>query len=80
MNIQKMRDLFTAAPFEPFEIVLPNRTKIPVDHPDFIAFSRDYRTLHFYPLRGGAWHIDIKLIPRINVPARNSSSKPKKRK
>ena len=80
MNIQEMRDLVSTAPFEPFEIVLPNGTTIPVDHPDFIAFSRDYRTLHVYPLRGGAWHIDIKLIPRINVPFRNSSPKPKKKK
>ncbi|HWM24204.1 MAG TPA: hypothetical protein VNP98_05225 [Chthoniobacterales bacterium] len=80
MNIQEMRDPYSAAPFEPFEIVPPNGTLIPVDHPDFIAFSRDYRMLHFYPLRGGTWHIDIKLIPRVDVPPRNSSPKPKKRK
>jgi hypothetical protein len=80
MNVNEIRELFSAAPFQPFEIVLPNGTAIAVDHPDFIAFSRDYRTLHFYPLRGGAWHIDIKLIPRINVLPQNSSTRPKKKK
>ena len=72
MSIEEMRELYSAAPFQPFEIVLPNRSTIAVDHPDFVAFSRDYRTLHFYPLRGGAWHIDVKLIPRINVLPQNS--------
>jgi len=79
MNAKEIRQLYEAAPFQPFKIVLPNGSAVAIDHPEFMAFSRDYRTLHFYPLDGGAWHIDIKLITQVNVPARNGA-RPRKRK
>jgi len=80
MNVKEIRELYEAAPFQPFKIVLPNGTAVAIDHPDFMAFSRDYRTLHFYPLKGGTWHIDIKLITQVNVPERNGSSRSRKPK
>lgn len=80
MQTKQIRELYDAAPFEPFEIVLPNGSAITVDHPEFMAFSRDYRTLHFYPLKGGTWHIDVKMITQITVPAQNGSERPRKRK
>ena len=77
MTYKEIAELYEAAPFEPFKLVMPNGSGVEVDHPEFMAFSRDHRTLHFYPRRGGVWHIDIKLITRAEVPASNSSKRPK---
>jgi hypothetical protein len=80
MDVKQLRELYEAAPFQPFDIVLPNGSKVKIDHPEFMAFSRDYRTLHFYPLEGGAWHIDIKLVTEIRTPSSNSSKQGKKKR
>lgn len=80
MNAKEIRNLYEAAPFQPFEVVLPNGSNVRIDHPEFMAFSRDYRTLHFYPVEGGAWHIDLKLITPARVPSRNGSKLRKKKR
>ena len=79
MDAKEIRELYEAAPFQPFEVFLPNGSRVEIDHPEFIAFSRAYRTLHFYPLEGGAWHIDMKLITQARVPSSNGA-KPRKKK
>ena len=80
MDVKEIRELYEAAPFQSFDLFLPNGSKVQIDHPEFIAFSRDYRTLHFYPLEGGARHIDVKLITEVRVPSSNGSKPPRKKK
>ena len=67
MNAKEIQNLSRAASFQPFEISLPNGSTLRIDHPEFMAFSRAFRTLHFYPNEGGACHVDIKLITKRNV-------------
>ena len=78
MNVQEIRDLYSAAPFQPFEIVLPNGTTVRVDHPEFMSFSRDYRTVHVYETDGSGKRIDVKMIVALNEP--KNGARPRKRK
>ena len=78
MNVQGIKDLYSAARFQPFEIVLPNGTTVRVDHPEFMSFSRDYRTVHVQDRDGRTKRIDIKLIGALNEMA--NGARPRKRK
>ena len=77
MNVKEIRELYEATPFEPFELVLPNGTAILVDHPEFMSFSRDFRTVYVSKLNGGAHRIDVKLIVGINEAVRQQKKKKK---
>jgi len=78
MNVKEVRELYSAAPFLPFDIVLTNGARILVDHPEFMSFSRDYRTVHVYELDGSAKHIDVKMI--IALDQSKNGARPRKRK
>lgn len=78
MNAEEIKELYGAQPFEPFEIVLTNGTTVRIDHPEFMAFSPDSRTIHAWAPTGGGKRIDLKLVVALNeLPAR---SKRKSRK
>jgi hypothetical protein len=78
VNAQDIRDLYSAAPFQPFEIVLPNGSTVRVDHPEFMSFSPDYRTVHVYELNGSGKRIDVKMIVALNE--LKNGARPRKRK
>lgn len=78
MNVKEIRQLYSAAPFQPFEIVLTNGKSVRVDHPEFMSFSPDYRTVHVYEIRGEGQRIDVKMIIALNE-LRNGA-RPRKRK
>ncbi len=67
MNAKELRELYSAAPFRPFEIVLPNGATIYFGHPEFMMFSTDYRTVYAADERSGETkRIDVKLIVALN--------------
>ena len=78
MNHKEIYALYSAAPFEPFEVVLTNGTRVLVDHPEFMSFSTDYRTVYISRTRGGTERIDTKLIVALDE-VRNGA-RPRKRK
>lgn len=78
MNVQNIRDLYSAAPFEPFEIVLTNGTSVQVVHPKFMSFAPDYRTVHIYSGNGSGKRIDVKMVIALNE--LKNGTKPRKRK
>jgi hypothetical protein len=78
MDIEEIRNLYSAAPFKPFEIVLTNGARVLVDHPEFMAFSRDRRTVHVYDVDGAGKRIDVKMIIALN--GVKNGSRPHKRK
>ncbi len=78
MNANELKDVYHAAPFQPFEIVLTNETKVPVHHPEFMAFSPDYRTVYVSKLEGGVQRIDVKMV--IALDDSPNGSRPRKRK
>ncbi len=80
MNAQEIRNLYEATPFQPFEVILPNGSAVLVDHPEFMSFSRDFRTVYISKLNGGAHHIDVKLITALNFPPSRSGKRSNKKK
>jgi hypothetical protein len=78
VNLEEIRELYSAAPFEPFELVLPNGAQVLVDHPEFISFARDFRTVYVSKPNGGTQRIDVKSIVALNEMA--NGSRPRKRK
>lgn len=78
MNANELKDIYSAAPFQPFELVLTNGARILVDHPEFMAFSPDYRTVYVSKVSGGVQRIDVKLV--IAIDDAQNGSRPRKRK
>jgi hypothetical protein len=66
MNAAEIKELYTATPFRPFELVLPNGSAVLIPHPEFMMFSLDHRTIHVAQPEGGAKRIDVKLVTAIN--------------
>ncbi len=78
MNHKEIRALYSPAPFEPFEIVLTKGTRVLVDHPEFMSFSNDYRTVYVSRVGGGTQRIDVKLITALDDVG--NGARPRKRK
>ncbi len=79
MGVKEIRELYSAAPFQPFELVLTNGTIIRVRHPEFMMFSADYRTVYAADERDGSTkRVDVKMIIALN--ALQNGAPPRKRK
>jgi hypothetical protein len=78
MNTFALRDLYEAAPFQPFESVLTNGSPVRVVHPEFLSFSPDEETSHVYEIDGRARSIGVKLIAALNTGTNGAC--PRKRK
>jgi hypothetical protein len=78
VNVKEIRELYSAAAFEPFELVLTNEARLPVDHPEFISFSRDYRTVHVHAHNRSTKRIDVKMIVALNEMANGSRTRKRK--
>ncbi len=79
MNANELKDVYSAAPFQPFEIVLTNGARVLVDHPEFMAFSPDYRTVFVSKRNGGVQGIDVKLVIVVDD-AKNGARSRKRRR
>ena len=49
-----------------------------MDHPEFISFSRDYRTVHVHARNGSTKRIDVKMIVALNEMANGSRTRKRK--
>lgn len=78
MHANEIKELYEAEPFQPFEIILPNGSAVLVDHPEFMAFSRDFRTVYVSKRDGGTQFIDTKLITSLNLLPPRSSKRSRK--
>ncbi|HEV3410305.1 MAG TPA: hypothetical protein VG095_08415 [Chthoniobacterales bacterium] len=78
VTYKEIHELYSATPFEPFELVLTNGAKILVDHPEFMSFKRDRRTVYVHDLDDRTTRIDIKMIVALNEMA--NGARPRKRK
>ena len=79
MQVKEIRELYSAAPFQPFEMVLTNGTTIYVGHPEFMMFSTDRRTVYAADVRDGATkRIDVKLVSGLNE--LKNGARPRKRR
>jgi hypothetical protein len=79
MSLKEIRELYSAAPFQPFEIVLTNGAKVYVGHPEFMMFPPDHRTVYAADARSGETkRIDVKMIIALNE--LKNGARPRKRK
>jgi hypothetical protein len=78
VNVKEIRELYSAAPFDPFELVLTNGSRLLVDHPEFMSFSRDYQTVHVHARNGSTKRIDAKMIVALNETANGSRARKRK--
>ena len=79
VNVNEIRELYSAVPFEPFELVLTNGARLLVDHPEFMSFSCDQRTVHAHELNGGTKRLDVKMIVALNEMANGARTRKRKR-
>jgi hypothetical protein len=76
MTIGKIKELYDARPFRPFNIRLADGRKIPVRHREFVAISPSGRTMIVYQPDDSHDIIDILLITSLEVRnGRHSSSR-----
>ena len=79
MKIEKVRETLHAQPFRPFWIHLADGGRIPVEHEDFVAVEPAGREMIVY-LPDNSHHIvDVMLVTRLEVKARNGRTKSKRR-
>jgi hypothetical protein len=80
MRVKEIRDLYSAAPFRPFEIVLTNGARACIGHSEFMMFSSDYQTVCAADERdGGTKRIDVKMIVALDELENGGRTRKRKR-
>ncbi len=80
MDLKELRELYSAAPFQPFEMVLTNGARVYVGHPEFMMFSSNYRTVYAADAHDGSTkRIDIKMIIALDEVKNGVRSRKRKR-
>ncbi len=62
MTATELKNFWRRSPFEPFEIVVPGRSKLHVPHPDFLTVSPTGRTPYVWMKNGDYAVLDVFLI------------------
>lgn len=75
MKIDELRKLLHAQPFKPFVIYFADGGRIRVAHEDFVAISPTGREMHVYLPDGDYQVVDVMLVTRLQVKARNAAGK-----
>ncbi|HMJ66796.1 MAG TPA: hypothetical protein VK615_15755 [Candidatus Binatia bacterium] len=78
LKIEEVRKLLHAEPFRPFLIHVADGGRIPVKHEDFVALAPTGREMIVYQPDGMWQVIDVMLVTRLQVIAKNGSKKPSK--
>jgi len=77
VKINEVRELLHAQPFRPFLIHVADGGRIPVKHEDFVALAPTGRELIVYLSDGDYQIVDVMLVTRLEVSARNGGRKPR---
>jgi hypothetical protein len=71
MKIDQVRRLLHAQPFRPFLIHVADGGRIPVKHEDFVALAPTGREMIVYQPDGTWQVVDVVLVTRLQVQAKN---------
>ena len=66
MDPEKLRALIRAYPFKPFNLVMADGRKLPVDKPYFLAMSEDGRLLIHSSLDGGFERFGVNRVRDVD--------------
>ena len=75
MKIDEVRKLLHVQPFRPFLIYFADGGRIAVKHEDFVALAPTGRELIVYQPNGDYQGVDVMLVTRLQVLARNGTGK-----
>jgi hypothetical protein len=78
MTTEQVRKLHQARPFQPFVVRLGDGQALPVDHPEFLAYAPNSRTMTVYFKNGDFEIVDLLLVTGLEV--RNGSRRSSQRK
>ena len=78
MKIEEIRSVLRAEPFRPFWIHLADSSRLPVKHEDFVALEPAGREMIVYQPDNTHQIVDVMLVTRLEVQARNGSHLKKK--
>ena len=78
VRIKEVRKLLHAQPFRPFLIHVADGGRIPVKHEDFVALAPTGREMIVYLPDGDYQIVDVMLVTRLEVSAKNGARKPRK--
>lgn len=78
MTIEQMKELHNARPFQPFTLHLADGRQYDVRHPEFLAFSRSGRMLHFVTEQDTMDHIDLLMV--VSAEVRHGDGKSSRRR
>ena len=79
MKIAKIRQVLHAQPFQPFWIHLADGGRVPVEHEDFVAVDPAGREMIVYLKNSSHQIMDVMLVTRLEMKARNGIHSKKKR-
>ena len=79
MKFEKIRETLHAKPFRPFWIHLADGGRLPVQHEDFVALDPAGREMIVYHTDSSHQIVDVLLVTRLEVKARNGARQKKKR-
>lgn len=65
MTIEELRRCHQARPFQPFRIHMANDRSVDVDHPEYMAFSRQGRIAYVTTAGDGLESIDLLLVSSL---------------
>jgi hypothetical protein len=75
MKISEIRNLLHAEPFRPFLIHVADGGRISVKHEDFVALAPTGREMIVYQPDGDHQIVDVMMVTRLKVSARNGHKK-----
>jgi len=78
MKITKIREALHAEPFRPFWIHLADGGRLRVAHEDFVALDPAGRELIVYEPDSSHQIVDVMLVTRLEVKAKNGAHQKKK--
>ena len=67
MTTEEARKLHQARPFQPFVIRVGDGQALPVDHPEFLAYAPNSRTMTVYSKDGSFQIVDLLLVTGLEV-------------
>ena len=79
VKIERIRQALYSSPFRPFRLYLADGGSLPVLHEDFVAFEPAGRELIVYLPDNSYQVVDVMLVTRLAVSARNGARARKKR-
>jgi hypothetical protein len=72
MNVERVKEFMAVRPFQPFDIKMSDGRLYTVDHPEFVALSRDNSTIFFSTEGNRSVFLDVHHVTGLEVANRAS--------